>query len=75
MNKKIEDILKIVFLLLISILLIVIIFQKIEPKKDDNISKYMSWCRDDYLGNSYPSQSWIKDCVKKYQRIEQDLKK
>ncbi len=75
MIKRIEDILKIVFLLLISILVIVIIIQKIEPEKDDNISKYMSWCKDSYSGNSYPRRSWIKECVENYQKAEKDLKK
>ena len=73
MFKRIEDMLKIIFLLLISILIIVIIIQRITP--NDNTDKYLSWCRNDYLGNSYPSQDWIKECVKKYQRIEKDLKK
>lgn len=73
MIKRIEDILKIIFLSLISILIIVVIIQK--TTTNDNTNKYLSWCRDDYLGNSYPSQGWIKDCVKKYQKIEKDLKK
>lgn len=74
MIKKIEDILKIIFLLLISILVIVIIIQEVEPKKDDNISKYMSWCKDNYSGNGYPRSSWIKECVENYQKVENDLK-
>ena len=73
MIKRIENILKIIFSSLISILTIVVIIQK--TTTNDNTNEYLSWCRDDYLGNSYPSQDWIKECVKKYQRIEKDLKK
>lgn len=75
MMKKIEGILKIIFLLLISILVIIIIIQKIEPQKNENTSKYISWCRNDYLGNSYPSQEWLKECFRNYQKLEKDLKK
>ncbi len=75
MMKKIEGILKIIFLLLISILVIIIIIQKIETQKNENTSKYISWCRNDYLGNDYPSQEWLKECFNNYQTLEKDLKK
>lgn len=71
-----DNILKRIILILISILLILIIVKMFDPKKNDNTDKYISWCRSDYNGHNSPSEAkqYIIECVKNYKNIEKKLK-
>lgn len=76
-QSKILNTFKIITLLLISILLIITIYNKIVPIKKDKTDTYLTWCKSAYGNPRDPSwnKTGIINCVKDWKKIEKKIKK
>ena len=76
-HNNLLDVLKCVFLILISILLIIIIVDKIIPEsKKDKTDTYLSWCKSAYDNPRNPKyyKEELIECVKNWKKIEKKVK-
>lgn len=78
-KNKFLDIIKIITLALLSILILIMIIDKVIPEsKKDKTDTYLSWCKSAYDNPKKPNSDWHKEdlikCVKGWKKIEKEVK-
>lgn len=78
-KNKFLDIIKIITLTLLSILILIMIIDKVMPEeKKDNTDTYLTWCKSAYDNPTRPNSEWYKEdlikCVKGWKKIEKEVK-